>query len=56
MAATLFYAEDIPAIGFSATVEGDEGFHAATVRRIRPAGDWRALASHVRRGRKRARP
>lgn len=36
MAATLFYAEDIPAVGGTATVDGDEGFHAATVRRIRP--------------------
>ena len=36
MAATLFYAQDIPAVGGTATVEGDEGFHAATVRRIRP--------------------
>ncbi|MCW1958294.1 MAG: 16S rRNA (uracil(1498)-N(3))-methyltransferase, partial [Mycobacterium sp.] len=36
MAATLFYSEDIPAVGGTATVDGDEGFHAATVRRIRP--------------------
>ena len=36
MAATLFYAEVIPAAGETAVVEGDEGFHAATVRRIRP--------------------
>lgn len=36
MAATLFYAEVIPAIGGMAVVDGDEGFHAATVRRIRP--------------------
>jgi 16S rRNA (uracil1498-N3)-methyltransferase len=36
MAATLFYAEDIPAVGGTAIVDGDEGFHAATVRRIRP--------------------
>lgn len=36
MAATLFYAENIPAVGGIAVVEGDEGFHAATVRRIRP--------------------
>lgn len=36
MVATLFYAEAIPAVGALATVEGDEGFHASTVRRIRP--------------------
>lgn len=36
MAATLFYAETVPAVGELAVVEGDEGFHAATVRRIRP--------------------
>lgn len=36
MADTLFYAADIPAAGGVAVVEGDEGFHAATVRRIRP--------------------
>lgn len=36
MADTLFYADAIPAVGHSAVVEGDEGFHAATVRRIRP--------------------
>lgn len=36
MAATLFYAEAIPAVGQTAVVAGDEGFHAATVRRLRP--------------------
>ncbi len=36
MVATLFYAEAIPAVGELAVVEGDEGFHAATVRRLRP--------------------
>ena len=36
MAATLFYTELIPDAGETAVVEGDEGFHAATVRRIRP--------------------
>lgn len=35
MAATLFYADTIPAVGATAVVDGDEGFHAATVRRIR---------------------
>jgi hypothetical protein len=33
---TLFYAEVIPTVGAVAVVDGDEGFHAATVRRIRP--------------------
>lgn len=36
MAATLFYADSVPAVGGLAVIEGDEGFHAATVRRIRP--------------------
>lgn len=36
MADTLFYADIIPDVGGVASVEGDEGFHAATVRRIRP--------------------
>lgn len=36
MAATLFFAETVPAIGDLAVVDGDEGFHAATVRRVRP--------------------
>ncbi|MFY9336852.1 MAG: RsmE family RNA methyltransferase, partial [Mycobacterium sp.] len=36
MVATLFYAQAIPAVGESAVVDGDEGFHAATVRRLRP--------------------
>ena len=35
MADTLFYTDAIPAVGELAVVEGDEGFHAATVRRIR---------------------
>jgi 16S rRNA (uracil1498-N3)-methyltransferase len=34
--ASLFYTDSIPAIGQLATVDGDEGFHAATVRRTRP--------------------
>ena len=33
---TLFYAQVVPDVGGTAVVEGDEGFHAATVRRIRP--------------------
>ena len=36
MAATLFYADSVPPVGEIAVVDGDEGFHAATVRRIRP--------------------
>lgn len=43
MAATLFYAEVIPAVGQLAVVEGDEGFHAATVRRTR-AGETLTLS------------
>lgn len=36
MAATLFYAEAIPAVGAIGVLDGDEGFHAASVRRLRP--------------------
>jgi len=36
MVATLFYVEALPDPGALAVVDGDEGFHAATVRRIRP--------------------
>jgi 16S rRNA (uracil1498-N3)-methyltransferase len=36
LADTLFYADAIPALDQCAVVDGDEGFHAATVRRIRP--------------------
>lgn len=36
MVATVFYVESVPEIGGLAVVDGDEGFHAATVRRIRP--------------------
>lgn len=43
MADTLFYADAIPAVGQRAVVEGDEGFHAATVRRIR-AGEVLVLS------------
>ena len=35
MTALLFYVETLPAEGGVATVSGNEGFHAATVRRIR---------------------
>lgn len=36
MVAALFYVEAVPAVGGTAVVDGEEGFHAATVRRIRP--------------------
>lgn len=36
MVATLFYVDALPDTGELAQVAGDEGFHAATVRRIRP--------------------
>jgi 16S rRNA (uracil1498-N3)-methyltransferase len=32
----LFYVDELPDAGALAVVDGDEGFHAATVRRIRP--------------------
>jgi len=32
----LFYIDELPDTGELAVIEGDEGFHAATVRRIRP--------------------
>lgn len=34
--AALFYADEVPAVGQLVRITGDEGFHAATVRRIRP--------------------
>jgi 16S rRNA (uracil1498-N3)-methyltransferase len=40
---TLFYVEALPAPGELAVVDGEEGFHAATVRRIR-AGEELDLA------------
>ncbi|VEG40146.1 SdrD [Mycolicibacterium flavescens] len=36
MSAALFYVDALPGVGELAVVEGDEGFHAANVRRIRP--------------------
>jgi 16S rRNA (uracil1498-N3)-methyltransferase len=33
---SLFYVDELPDVGALVTVSGDEGFHAATVRRIRP--------------------
>jgi 16S rRNA (uracil1498-N3)-methyltransferase len=35
MSAALFYVDALPAVGELAVVDGDEGFHAANVRRIR---------------------
>ncbi len=35
MSAALFYVDNLPEVGDLAVVDGDEGFHAATVRRIR---------------------
>ncbi|MUL45706.1 16S rRNA (uracil(1498)-N(3))-methyltransferase [Mycobacterium sp. CBMA293] len=36
MSRALFYVDALPDVGGLAVVDGDEGFHAATVRRIRP--------------------
>jgi 16S rRNA (uracil1498-N3)-methyltransferase len=36
MSVALFYVDALPGIGELAVVDGDEGFHAANVRRIRP--------------------
>ena len=36
MSSALFYVDALPAVGESAVVDGDEGFHASNVRRIRP--------------------
>jgi 16S rRNA (uracil1498-N3)-methyltransferase len=46
MVAPLFYVDALPDIGGLAAVRGDEGFHAATVRRIRP-GDQLVLGNGV---------
>jgi 16S rRNA (uracil1498-N3)-methyltransferase len=43
MVAALFYVDAVPEPGDSAVVGGDEGFHAATVRRFRP-GETLAVA------------
>jgi 16S rRNA (uracil1498-N3)-methyltransferase len=48
---TLFYVDALPEIGELATVDGDEGFHAANVRRIRVGeeldiGDGDGTVSH----------
>src|SRR6478672_3509529 len=36
MSTALFYVDALPAVGALVVVDGDEGFHASTVRRIRP--------------------
>ncbi|MFY1621564.1 16S rRNA (uracil(1498)-N(3))-methyltransferase [Micromonospora sp. WMMD736] len=48
---TLFYVEALPAVGELAVVDGDEGHHAANVRRIRPGehlnlGDGSGTLAH----------
>jgi 16S rRNA (uracil1498-N3)-methyltransferase len=61
----LFYVDALPEVGELAVVDGDEGFHASNVRRIRPGeeidlGDGDGTAAHcvvedVARGRLTAR-
>jgi 16S rRNA (uracil1498-N3)-methyltransferase len=51
MVATLFYVDALPDTGGLAVVGGDEGFHAVTVRRIRPGeqlvlGDGAGAMAH----------
>lgn len=36
MAATVFYLDPLPDVGRPAVLDGPEGRHAATVRRIKP--------------------
>ncbi|MBW0016071.1 MAG: 16S rRNA (uracil(1498)-N(3))-methyltransferase [Mycobacterium sp.] len=53
MVATLFYVDALPDAGDVAVVAGDEGFHAASVRRIRPGeelvlGDGAGGLAHCR--------
>ncbi|HET7666204.1 MAG TPA: 16S rRNA (uracil(1498)-N(3))-methyltransferase [Mycobacterium sp.] len=47
----MFYADALPSVGELAVVDGDEGFHAANVRRIRPGeeldlGDGAGTLAH----------
>ena len=47
----VFYIDVVPGVGELAVVDGDEGFHAATVRRIRPGesidlGDGAGTLAH----------
>ena len=51
MTVGLFYVEALPGVGELAVVDGEEGFHAATVRRIRPGekldlGDGTGTVAH----------
>lgn len=51
MSAALFYVDALPETGELAVVDGDEGFHAANVRRIRPGeeldlGDGAGTVAH----------
>ena len=55
MVATLFYVDALPDKGELAVVDGDEGFHAATVRRIRP-GEGVLVYGHLPPARIRLRP
>jgi 16S rRNA (uracil1498-N3)-methyltransferase len=52
MSRALFYVDDVPGVGELAVVDGDEGFHAASVRRIRVGeeldlGDGAGTVAHV---------
>lgn len=52
MSRALFYVEAVPEVGDCAVVDGDEGFHAASVRRIRvgeelDVGDGAGTVAHV---------
>ena len=51
MTRALFYVDALPQVGELAVVDGDEGFHAANVRRIRPGeeldlGDGDGTVAH----------
>jgi 16S rRNA (uracil1498-N3)-methyltransferase len=51
VALALFYVDALPEVGEVAVVDGDEGFHAANVRRIRPGeeldlGDGDGAVAH----------
>lgn len=48
---SLFYVDELPGVGGTAVVDGDEGFHASNVRRIRPGeeldlGDGAGTVAH----------
>lgn len=52
MSRALFYLDAVPEVGDCAVVDGDEGFHAASVRRIRvgeelDVGDGAGTVAHV---------